>query len=129
LLFRNALLLQAFLWDVLLPTGNIVLGWSILMMILLMYLASVLPYAVAFGIDFVSVHQAILSTFLWSRQLAATCSAACLMSTSSSNMQQTVIVQSICQSRKVPNRLPAAWCCDCRATLPTRCLCWTLPSI
>jgi hypothetical protein len=48
-------LLQAFLWDVLLPTGNIMLGWSMLMMILLIYLATVLPYAVAFDIDFVSV--------------------------------------------------------------------------
>lgn len=47
-------LMQAFLWDVLLPTGNIMLGWSILMMLLLVYLATVLPYAVAFDIDFVS---------------------------------------------------------------------------
>jgi hypothetical protein len=73
-------LLQAFLWDVLLPTGNIMLGWSILMMILLIYLATVLPYAVAFNIDFVSSFQASSfdsSTCLRKQQLAATCSAAC----------------------------------------------------
>ncbi|WIA23100.1 hypothetical protein OEZ86_010005 [Tetradesmus obliquus] len=49
---QAGLLAKAFFWDVLLPTGNIMLGWNIVMLLLLTYLATVLPYAVAFKIDF-----------------------------------------------------------------------------
>jgi hypothetical protein len=120
---------------VLLPTGNIMLGWSILMMILLIYLATVLPYAVAFNIDFVSVFQA--STFdsyslahvCGKPQLAASCNAACALSARRSNMQQTAIMHVCSQDPLLLNApLDAAWCYACRATLQTRCLCWTSPS-
>lgn len=46
--------LQAFLWDVLVPQSSVLVLWDILMLLLIIYMCFVLPYAVAFAIDFVS---------------------------------------------------------------------------
>jgi hypothetical protein len=46
--------LQALLWDVVLPGDYLVLAWDLVMLLVILYLCIVLPYTVAFAIDFVS---------------------------------------------------------------------------
>lgn len=47
--------MQAFFWDILVPQGYMMMMWDLVVLLLIIYLCFVLPYAVAFGVDFVSL--------------------------------------------------------------------------
>ena len=56
--------LQAFFWDILLPTHYVRVGWDMLMLILLGYVCLVLPFVVGFDIHLVRL-STTQSGFLW----------------------------------------------------------------
>lgn len=51
---RLLTLVRALLWDVILPSSYFALAWDLIMLLVLVYLCIMLPYTVAFAIDFVS---------------------------------------------------------------------------
>lgn len=69
--FLIAYMLQALLWDVLLPTSTVIICWDMIMLTLIIYLAIVIPYAVAFSISFVSNRDCAASALFtgWSKCL------------------------------------------------------------
>jgi hypothetical protein len=56
LLFADAqvLAVQVLVWDVVLPGDYFALVWDLIMLLVILYLCIILPYSVAFAMDFVS---------------------------------------------------------------------------
>jgi hypothetical protein len=112
---------QAFFWDVLLPTGNIMLGWNIIMLLLLTYLATVLPYAVAFDIDLVSCMVSAAAQYDVCRDRMIVLCAASMLPTATFMAHPTAgLVKCVLKT----------CCCSaaCRVTCQTHYQLWTLLS-
>lgn len=45
---------QVLVWDVVLPGDYFALVWDLIMLLVILYLCIILPYSVAFAMDFVS---------------------------------------------------------------------------